>query len=360
MATKLPGMAFDLDFKGVYWRLSMLSQAEIDALLNGAIEITDDQGSVNLAELMDQGTEAKGTKEATDNSHRVQTYNFWSPDRFSKDQMRAVELVHEDLVERLTTSMPSFLRVNLRPRLVHTEQGRFHDFVKDVPANSLYYIITMAPLPGQMILTISPDVSVRILDQRLGGKNEGSRRERPFTNIDQNLLQGLVEHMLNDLKSAWSKVALVEPNLEDSTINQHWVQMMMGNDRVMLLTFELTIQSTTGVMNVYIPFSMLKPIANELNPHVWITGRKEKTVDPVSRQKTLDNLKDMAVPMRVILGKAQLTLDEAINLAPGDVIGLETLIVQNLILEVANSTSFNARIGKAGKKLAVQVISVAR
>jgi flagellar motor switch protein FliM len=336
----------------------MLSQAEIDALLNGAIEIDDNQGSVNLAELM--GPSTGEAKDGGGDGRRVQTYNFWSPDRFSKDQMRAVELVHEDLVERLTTSMPSFLRVGLRPRLVHTEQGRFHDFIKDVPANSLYHVITMAPLPGQMILTISPEVSVRILDQRLGGKTEASRKERAMTNIDQSLLRGMVEHLLNDLKAAWSKVVSVEPNLEDSTVNQHWVQMMMGNDRVMLLTFELSIQSTTGIMNIYIPFSMLKPIAGVLNPHVWITGRKEKTIDLVARQTTLDNLYDMLMPIRVILGQAQLTLSEALNLSVGDVISLDTQVGQNLVMEVANTTRLNTRVGRSGKKIAVQVVSVAR
>ncbi len=336
----------------------MLSQAEIDALLNGAIEIDDNQGSVNLAELM--GPSTNEAKEGGGDGRRVQTYNFWSPDRFSKDQMRAVELVHEDLVERLTTSMPSFLRVGLRPRLVHTEQGRFHDFIKDVPANSLYHVITMAPLPGQMILTISPDVSVRILEQRLGGKTEGSRKERAMTNIDQSLLRGMVEHLLNDLKAAWSKVVSVEPNLEDSTVNQHWVQMMMGNDRVMLLTFELSIQSTTGIMNIYIPFSMLKPIAGVLNPHVWITGRKEKTIDLVSRQTTLENLYDMLMPIRVILGQAQLTLSEALHLSEGDVIALDTQVGQTLVMEVANTTRLNTRVGRSGKKIAVQVVSVAR
>jgi flagellar motor switch protein FliM len=334
----------------------MLSQAEIDALLNGAIEIENPEGSVNLAELMGPSASAKDVTEGP----KVQSYNFWSPDRFSKDQMRAVELVHEDLVERLTTSLPSFLRVSLRPRLVHTEQGRFHDFIKDVPPNSLYHVITMAPLPGQMVLTISPEVCVRVLEQRLGGKTEGSRKERSLTDIDQSLLRGLVEHMLNDLKSAWSKVAAVEPNLEDSTINQHWVQMMMGNDRVMLLTFEMSIQSTTGIMNIYIPFSMLKPIANVLNPHVWISGRKEKTIDQTTRQNMLENLAEMPLPIRVYLGKSQLSLFDALNLEPGDVLQLDTTITQGLIMEVAGGTRFVTRVGKAGKNLAVQVLSVQR
>jgi flagellar motor switch protein FliM len=128
----------------------------------------------------------------------------------------------------------------------------------------------------------------------------------------------------------------------------------------MLLTFELSIQSTTGIMNIYIPFSMLKPIANVLNPHVWITGRKEKTIDPVARQKTLENLNEMPIPVRVIMGRAQLTLSEAMNLEVGDVIALDTMLTQNMVMEVANATQFYTRVGKSGKKMAVQVVSVVR
>ena len=84
--------------------------------------------------------------------------------------MRAVELIHEDLAERLTTTMPTFLRTNIRPRLSHTEQGRFVDFLADFPENTLFHTIPLSPLPGQIVLTLSPDISTLILEQRLGGK----------------------------------------------------------------------------------------------------------------------------------------------------------------------------------------------
>ena len=181
-------------------------------------------------------------------------------------------------------------------------------------------MITLVPLPSQMIITISPNVSYMILEQRLGGKIEGRLRNDHLTDIDQSLLRGLVEHMLGDIKAAWSKVVAIEPTLEDSTTNQHWVQMIMGNERVMLLTFELNIQGITGTMSVFIPFTTLKPIANVLNPHIWIAGRKELQQDPVARQVVLENAYQVALPITVILGNADLKLGEIINLSVGDVI----------------------------------------
>jgi flagellar motor switch protein FliM len=336
----------------------MLSQSEIDALLSGAIELDQKDGvsRVNLAELMDPAGEHQ--KHAGEHNNNIQPYNFWSPDRFSKEQIRAVELVHEDLSERLTTSLPTFLRTNVRPRLVHTEQGRFHDFVKDFPTNSLFHMITLVPLPSQMIITISPNVSYMILEQRLGGKIEGRFKERPLTDIDQSLLRGLVEHMLGDIKAAWSKVVAIEPTLEDSTTNQHWVQMIMGNERVMLLTFELNIQGITGTMSIFIPFTTLKPIANVLNPHIWIAGRKELQQDPVARQVVLENAYQVDLPITVILGEADLKLGEIVNLSIGDVIQLNTSISEPLLVKVSDKDQFYARVGKAGKQLGVQITGI--
>ena len=338
----------------------MLAQSEIDALLSGAIDFDQkgDGESFNLSNRTNQSGEqpsADGKREK-----KVQPYNFWSPARFSKEQMRAVELVHEDFSERLTTSLPTFLRTNVRPHLVHIEQGRFHDFIKDFPQNTLFHLISLAPLPGHMVLTMSLNVSYLILEQRLGGKIEGRFTERALTEIDQSLLRGLVEHMLGDMKGAWSKVVSLEPSLEDSTVNQHWVQMMMGNERVLLLTIEINIQGVTGTMSIFIPFNTLKPITDVLNPHIWIAGRKEHQQDPIARQMAIQTTMRAMIPVTVLLGTVDLQLKELMNLSVGDVIELDTNIESPLIVKVANKKQFRGRVGKSRKRLGVQITSVYR
>ncbi len=338
----------------------MLAQSEIDALLSGAIDFDQKEGKdrVNLSDVM--GQSADRAKPDGDEKKTIQNYNFWSPARFSKEQMRAVELVHEDLTERLTTSLPTFLRTNVRPHLVHMEQGRFHDFIKDFPPNTLFHLITLAPLPGHMVLTMSLNVSYLILEQRLGGKIEGRFTERALTEIDQSLLRGLVEHMLGDMKGAWSKVVSLEPSLEDSTINQHWVQMIMGNERVLLLTIELNIQGVTGTMSIFIPFNTLKPITNVLNPHIWIAGRKEQQQDPQARQFAIKTVMKASVPIKAILGNADLSMRDLLNLRIGDVIELDRNIDSPMVVQVANKKQFYARVGKSGKHLGVQISGVYR
>jgi flagellar motor switch protein FliM len=342
----------------------MLSQAEIDALLNGTIEIDSPDGEerVNLADMLGQrpadGSQAASQAKPKQEERNVQPYNFWSPDRFSKEQMRAVEMIHDDLAERLATSLPSFLRTNLRPRVVHTEQGRFHDFLQDLPPASLFHLITLAPLPGQMVMTISPEISYTILELRLGGKSEQTNVNRSLTEIDQLLLRGMVEHMLNDIKGAWGKMVSLEPGLEDTTVNYHWVQMVMGSERVMLIAFELSIQNVTGTMNIYIPFTMLKPIANLLNPYIWIAGQKERPSGSPENAIAVENISEVALPVRVMLGNAELSFSDLIDLQSGDIITLDQPISNDLNVQVAGRTRFKAQAGKKGNHLAVQITRV--
>ena len=338
----------------------MLTQAEIDALLNGTLNIEgkDGEQGVNLAELINPSGEHGEPEPEAGGKKKVQAYNFWSPDRLSKEQMRAVELIHEDLAERLTTSMPTFLRTNIRPRLSHTEQGRFNEFLTDFSESTLFHMVVLSPLPGQIVMTMSANISTLILEQRLGGKVEMKSADRPPTDIDQSLLRGLIEHMLGDIKASWSKVANIEPALEDSTVNQHWVQMVIGNERVMMLTFEITIQGRTGTLSIFIPFSTLKPISNVLNPHIWISGRREQKQDAIAWGKNRQVLQTVPLDVRVILGETNLQIKDILKLTPGDVLTLDSMISQPLLMQVSDQRRYQVKVGKVGSRIGVQINSI--
>lgn len=340
----------------------MLTQAEIDALLAGSLEAEQphSEQSVNLANLIGGGNagvapNAPKDKPAGGVGKQVRPYNFWSPERFSKDQMRAIELIHENLAERLTSSLPPYLRTEFRPRMVHMEQGRSDDFIKDLPPGTLFHVMALEPLPGRLVLVISSELMGVILERLLGGAGPGDQKPRPLTDIGQSLIKGTVEYMLGDFKAAWSKVVALEPQLEDSTVNHHWVQMMLGNARVVLITFEITIQGTTGTMSIYIPFSTLKPVANVLNPHVWISGRDARQPDEAVRERTVRGVHHLPVVLRVVLGGAELTVSELLGLQPGDVIRLDTKTRDELTVCVGEREQFLGRAGLLDNHLAVQI-----
>ena len=108
-------------------------------------------------------------------------------------------------------------------------------------------------------------------------------------------------------------------------------------------------------MGIYIPFSMLKPVANVLNPHAWIAGREEHQPDEVARERIRTSMKQVPLTVRAVLGSAELTIAELTNLRAGDVVQLDTLAKQDLTVWVKDREYFCARAGTSGKRLALQV-----
>lgn len=340
----------------------MLTQAEIDALLNDAPQAGDTDGgdsALRPAEPLEQDDAAAAPAAKTGaNGKQVRPYNFWSPDRFSGEQMRAIELVHENLAERLAASMPPYLRTDFRPRLVQLEQGRTDDFLKGLPAGTLFHLLALDPLPGRMMIVFSPEATSVMLDRLLGGVGKAEARHRMLTDIGRALLDGTVEHMLNDIKAAWSRVAArLEPRLEESTVNPQRVQMMLGNNWMLNALFEIVRPEGGGAINIYIPFFMLKPVASLLNPQTWLAGRDDKQPNGAAREKMLARLRNVSVPVRVELGGAELTLAEIMDLRPGDVIRLDAAAQQLLPVYVSGRIRFRARPGALGQRLAVQIES---
>jgi flagellar motor switch protein FliM len=114
------------------------------------------------------------------------------------------------------------------------------------------------------------------------------------------------------------------------------------------------------MMSIFIPFNTLKPITNVLNPHIWIAGRKEQQQDPAARQRAFETTMNAVVPVKAILGNANLTLKDLMNLSVGDVIELDKNIDSPLVVQVANKKQFYARVGRSRKNLGIQITGVYR
>jgi flagellar motor switch protein FliM len=219
----------------------------------------------------------------------------------------------------------------------------------------LYNILAFDPLPGRAVLIFSPEVAWVILERLLGGSGRTQTpASKPLTDIGQTLIRSTIEFMMNDVKAAWSKIVQLEPRLEDATINNLWVTMLMRNARIVLITFELLIQGVTGTMSLYIPLSMLKPVANALTPSAWIAEDQARPNEQV-RTGLSQVVVNIDLPLTVELGTARLNLENLASLAVGDVLRLDKMVGQELDLKIADRPRFHVAPGLVGNRLAVRV-----
>lgn len=316
----------------------VLSQAEIDALLSAI-----STGVVSPEEIK------------TEQPPRIKPYDFKRPDKFSKDQIRTLDMLHENFARFLNTYLAMHLRTIVHLDLVSVDQLSYEDFIQSVPNPSVISIFQMQPLKGNAILEINPNIVFAIIDRLFGGPGLPPVKSRPLTDIETAIVKRVIGKMLESLQEAWKQVTEFEPKLEGFETNPQFTQIVPPNDIVAVVTIQAKIGQAEGLINLCLPHLVLEPIIPKLTTSYWIaTGSRSSVESATAVQRKLEKTQ---VPLIVELGQLSLAMGELINLGKGDVLQLDTNVNSELKLLVGPNRKFTCKPGLSGKRLAIQITS---
>ncbi|MCB0210193.1 MAG: flagellar motor switch protein FliM [Anaerolineae bacterium] len=286
----------------------------------------------------------------------AKTYDFRSPDKFSKEQIRTLQMIHENFTRRVSSSLAAYLRAAVQLSCVHIEQGSFADFIQNIPTSSLAAVLKMDPLPGRILLTLDASTIAVAVDRMLGGFGRPITQGHQITDIEQSLVQGVIQYLATELREAWRNVITLNINIEETTLNPEFVQVALPTDAAVFLGFEFKVRENNGSMSICIPYSVLKPIVSELSPHTWVTGENEQAGN---HQKGLfSHLKQTQVDLSVLLGEITVDFEELLHLQIGNVLPLDTIVNRPLPVLVGNSKKYIGQPGLSGSYMAIQITAV--
>lgn len=318
----------------------VMSQNEIDSLLQ-AISSGDD----NIATM--QASEEKLLK----------LYDFRRPDKFSKDQMRAIQMVHESFSRTLTTSLSTMVRSMVSVEVVAVDQLAYDEFIHSLVQPTVIGILEMYPLSGNAILELNSHLTFTIIDRLLGGKGEPIRKPRDLTDIERTVMERVMMKILEHLEESWSTVVDIRFRFETMESNPFFVQVCPGTDMVLLVTMKIQVGEIQGIMNFCIPYFVIEPLIDKLSSQQWFssTGRKatEGVQDALTRR-----LNEVSIPLALELGHSIVSLGDVIQMQAGDVIRLDGTAKDELGLRVGNRVKFHCMPGVHNKNYAAQVTEV--
>lgn len=321
----------------------VLSQGEIDALLSAL-----STGEVNAEDVKNEETK-----------RRVKVYDFRRPDKFSKDQLRTIEFMHENYARLLSTSLATYLRTIVDVHLISVQQMTYGEFIQSLPSPTIMSIFSLSPLPGSGILEMNPELGLMMVERLLGGKLRLPEKGRELTDIEQTILRRIVFRSLSHVKEAWQNVADVEAQFERMELNPQFVQVVAPNQMVILVTLAVRSEDNEGFLNICLPDTLLEPIVNKLTAHYWLASAKHG-VTPETLEALRRRVERTMVEAVVVLGQTPLAVSEILDLQRGDVIALSNKASDPLEFRVGNKVKFKARPGLIGSKVAVEITQVIR
>lgn len=320
----------------------VLSQSEIDALLSAL-----STGGVEGNELI--------IKE--DDKHKVKKYDFRSPQKFSKDHIRTLEMVHDNFARIISNYLSGQLRKNVKVDIQSVEQITYEEFIHSIPNPTIITLFKMAPLQGNILLEINPDFSYQILDILLGGTGDRVSVNKEFSDIDKNIMTQVTTDLIKNLVLAWDDVLEVEPAFEELITNPTANQTLAPNEAVALLNFSVNIGTKTTYMNLCIPYLSVEKVLDKLIVQYWF--RNEVTdIAEESRKKIMSGLDVVDISMRAELGNTEITVDEFLKLVNGDILRLEVKCNEPVKVFVEEEECFLAKPGIIGKNIAIELLEI--
>ena len=284
----------------------VLNQSEVDALLS-AIE----EGDVAVPE------------EESQPARRVVAYDFKRPERVSRDQLRAIETLHEVFARNLQASLSGLLRTIIEVKVYTVDQLTYSEFITALPNPTCFVLLGCEPLEGNMILEMNPAAIFPIIDRRLGGGKRGTHQpERPLTEIEWKLALGIVDRCIGLLRDVWATIEKIGFKVTATESNPQLMPIMSSNEPVVLVTFELSIGEQKGFMNICVPVVTIEPIMDKIAAQTWF-GRLARGGLPPGGVTVSDNLGTAEMWVSCALAETTITIEELRNLQVGDLLVTE-------------------------------------
>lgn len=319
-----------------------LSQEEIDKLLK----------AFSTGELDADDYTAEKEKE-------VKVYDFARPSKFSKEHLRTLENIFEHYGRLLYTNLPAYLRKNVQVDVMNAEALAYSEFSNALSNPVLLGIVNFSPLRGNVIMELGTNLGYAIIDRMLGGEGETIERKRDFTEIEIIIIERILNVCVELLREPWQNVVNLHPRLERIETNPQFAQLISPTEMIAIVTISITIGEVNGLMNVCLPFITLEDVMDKLNIKYWFSSMEKK--DEESYEEAIEILIQRSeIPIRAILGKSTISVNDFANLQKGDIIKLDTTINNELDVYVGDIKKFKALPGTTNEDYAVRVTSIVR
>jgi len=277
----------------------ILNQDEIDALIHGV-----DAGVVNT-----EPPPAPG---------EVRGFDFRNQMRIVRGRLPTLEMINDRFARLFRVSLYNLLRRAPEVSVGAIEMKKFADYVHTLHVPTSLNIVKINPLRGTALVVLDPKLVFCVVDNFFGGSGRHVKIEgREFTATEQRVIHMLLRSAFADLREAWSHVANIEVEYQQSEMNPQFANIVSPTEIIVVTSFHLELEGGGGDLHITMPYAMIEPLRDLLD-----AGMQSDRAEHDERwlNSLREDIEDADIEISTLLGRSSVSLAEVLNLKPGDVI----------------------------------------
>ena len=317
-----------------------LSQSQIDALLKKM---------------------ASGGEEVQEEKTKVKEYDFKSPKKFTKEQLKAMDGLYETFSRMLASYFSGLLRTVCEINVVQIEEQRYYEYNNALPDTALMGLVEMRPENKRyegstFIMDMSTSVGFYLVDRVLGGPGTGYNLNRDYTDIEIAILGNIIDKITQRLQETWQNNLPIAAKLAEIQTNARLLQVYAPEDVVLIVILNVKLGQVEGNLNICMPAEFLESVMHTFSlRYARPTKHQDRDKEEQKKRIILENVCESEMEVRVIFDRFQLELQEIMQLQPDDVIPLAKRVDSDVLVTVEKIPWFTAKLGQTKKKKAVRL-----
>jgi flagellar motor switch protein FliM len=321
----------------------MLSQAEIDALLgavaDGSLPSEDQPPSLSA------------------DGRLVKTYDFRRPAKFSNEQLRTLQAIHENVGRIAAARLSSFLRGAVVIQLAGTDQLIFDDYLSQLALPTQLVVMTSPGLGGPFLMDLDLGFAFAAVDRLLGGPGRiPSDRNEP-TPIEAALIARVVGHLPHALNEGWAHLQALDVSVTETALSPILLRLAAPTEVVAVLTYEVRFAGQTAPMTVCYPFAALEPLLPRLAATMWYAQRRQASGDSSVREILEGEVRGVEIPISAAFRAVDIPVEALTDLQVGDVIRFDEHFDEPVLVAVSDQAQAWAIPGRIGDRIALRLVT---
>ena len=244
----------------------------------------------------------------------IQPWDVRQAGQIGREQLRAINQLHENFARNLSTSIGGYLRILFDCSLVSAEHLTYREYLQRVPEKTYLASCDLAPVDATAVLQLDLAICYPIIDVMLGGEGKSMEMTRDITEIEEQVLEGIIRIVCRELQTSWQAIKL-EFNFAKRQQLLQAQRLMPPEEKNLCLSFEIKMSETSGTLNLAIP----AVVSNALLRKISSDFSYQRPRGPIEARLQLQKkLLDCLFPVELSMPHLQVPLQNLSGLAPGD------------------------------------------
>ena len=298
-----------------------------------------------------EGRETRASNEP-DGGQNAVPCDFRQAGLLTKDQLQGIRSLHDTFARDLTGSLGQQLHGALEIAVASVEQILYSDFVQRIPDPSYVGSIALHPLEATAAVQIDLPLALPVVDMLLGGAGNPVAQVREVTEIEEEILGGVVQLICRELEASWLPILKLDFRFEQRQQQAQILRLMSPKERVLALSLEVRASENRGMLNLAFPTVAVNALLKELDAQ---GSHRRQTGGPTDPHRLRNLLERCRFHAELLSPTAAVSARKLIHLKVGELLEFPVTVAEPSLFKVENQTFFLAHPVALGDRRAAEM-----